>query len=1200
MSAGFWSLNAAGLALLVFLTGACGSTPSPTDNGQTGTDAEADAAAGDDTAAGTDAAAGDSVTQDTTGNTDGDTSTPPDGSTSDTVDTVDPVDTDAAAQDSQDADAANPDTAKDDSADAVGEDAASPPDVGAPDDATATDDTSASDTIESDTVQSDTAVADGTAGEDASDMTGGDDALTSDIAADVAPPAPGSAKLQVVDTAGLLMVGAEVSINSVDLSADATGLVEFTELPAGEVLVQIRAAGHAPTSRKLTIVSGEMAKEVVVLTPISASFVVLSTAATDVATDQIRLGLPADAFLDSSGNPFVGEITVNFAPLDPTPTALAGAPGPLVGTPTGGSGPVDLTAAFLAEVGFYGPDGAPLQLAPGKLASLTYVLPEATAQAYAEGQVLSTWYFDLASASWKQDGESVVTLDPVTGKKQVTALVSHFTWWMQGSGSTAGGCVQLTVTRDGAPAADIKVYVAGMNSGGFSSVWTDQSGQGCAGAAPGSQVYVQISDFENIQLGGAKILTVPQAAGQCGIPAGCAQVAIEIKGPTGCSGSDAECDDQNPCTVDDCFSPAVGCLHYASTGGGCSDGSTCTEGDMCANGACVGLPVVCNDGNGCTSDKCVSGQGCVTTPNKGLCTDGDGCTLDDVCKGAVCLSGEVSPCNDNNVCTVDSCTAPAGTCVNTPADGNCDDATACTTGDVCTEGKCAGLADNASCEDGNICTADVCDPAFQGCTNPPQDTPCDDGDTCTGGEACKGGTCVASGEKVASALDQELTVDTMAKMTSQSKDMFWQQFTIDQGLANGYLKSVEVSLAGCDKLQELGNLQVSLVEELSGTLGSSSLIAIDSLPATCAPPTLDPAKPGAAVLTFPGLGIPVVAKKTYWLVFSIVGATCEQTIGCQGSVAFGSCYSFECLTKGKLYVAAGGQLPPYAANQRLSFVSVVVDNLNLPNNGKPCDDGIGCTVSDVCTTGKCAGTPDCDDKIACTLDACEKAGCTHTPNDKICEDNDECSVVDLCDAATGCVHPEGQADGKPCTDGNLCTVSGSCLGGKCQLVDKDCEDGDFCSVNYCYRAGGTGSCASDSVDCSDGNECTVDFCTAGKCDPQPQSDNIQCDDGIACTTVSTCQSAVCTPKFGWSSCDVGETCVVNDGCLTEICENGKCAFNTCHDKVLSGDETDVDCGGSCTKKCFAGQKCKVQADCDQASYNKFCSASQGICWSNAN
>jgi hypothetical protein len=47
------------------------------------------------------------------------------------------------------------------------------------------------------------------------------------------------------------------------------------------------------------------------------------------------------------------------------------------------------------------------------------------------------------------------------------------------------------------------------------------------------------------------------------------------------------------------------------------------------------------------------------------------------------------------------------------------------------------------------------------------------------------------------------------------------------------------------------------------------------------------------------------------------------------------------------------------------------------------------------------------------------------------------------------------------------------------------------------------------------------------------------------------------------------------------CESGSCAgaiADTCHDRVLDGNETDVDCGGSCGQ-CAGDARCSVAADC---------------------
>jgi hypothetical protein len=51
------------------------------------------------------------------------------------------------------------------------------------------------------------------------------------------------------------------------------------------------------------------------------------------------------------------------------------------------------------------------------------------------------------------------------------------------------------------------------------------------------------------------------------------------------------------------------------------------------------------------------------------------------------------------------------------------------------------------------------------------------------------------------------------------------------------------------------------------------------------------------------------------------------------------------------------------------------------------------------------------------------------------------------------------------------------------------------------------------------------------------------------------------------------------------CETGSCALATpqdlCHDRALDGDETDIDCGGSCGA-CADGAKCLAPTDCQSA------------------
>lgn len=58
-------------------------------------------------------------------------------------------------------------------------------------------------------------------------------------------------------------------------------------------------------------------------------------------------------------------------------------------------------------------------------------------------------------------------------------------------------------------------------------------------------------------------------------------------------------------------------------------------------------------------------------------------------------------------------------------------------------------------------------------------------------------------------------------------------------------------------------------------------------------------------------------------------------------------------------------------------------------------------------------------------------------------------------------------------------------------------------------------------------------------------------------------------------------------------------FNRCSDGVKNGDETDVDCGGSCAGKCAAGKACLVSGDCGTAlacGSSKKCVAGKFIYW----
>jgi len=135
------------------------------------------------------------------------------------------------------------------------------------------------------------------------------------------------------------------------------------------------------------------------------------------------------------------------------------------------------------------------------------------------------------------------------------------------------------------------------------------------------------------------------------------------------------CADTNPCTDDVCLDGT--CQHTSNTAP-CDDGFYCTTSDRCASGACVGSERDCT----------MLDSSCGT----GLCDEvSDVCRVEPAQPSATCCAGPAD-CDDDDPCTVDTCTLATGVCTSTPAAANapCDDGDACTIADRCVSGACQG------------------------------------------------------------------------------------------------------------------------------------------------------------------------------------------------------------------------------------------------------------------------------------------------------------------------------------------------------------------------------------------------------------------------------------------------------------------------------------------------------------------------------
>jgi len=169
------------------------------------------------------------------------------------------------------------------------------------------------------------------------------------------------------------------------------------------------------------------------------------------------------------------------------------------------------------------------------------------------------------------------------------------------------------------------------------------------------------------------------------------------------------------------------------------------ERHPCAAGVCTaGAPPACNDYNVCTTDSCVGGA-CQYAYNTNMCDDGNVNTVYDVCIGGVCAGVMAAcvanlDCDDGNVWTKDSCSG--GLCKHSYYTLRCDDGNAGTIYDQCKNGVCKGqltCVTTAGCNDNNVCSIDTCSGGI--CKYNDNTITCNDGNASTINDRCSHFAC---------------------------------------------------------------------------------------------------------------------------------------------------------------------------------------------------------------------------------------------------------------------------------------------------------------------------------------------------------------------------------------------------------------------------------------------------------------------------
>lgn len=599
------------------------------------------------------------------------------------------------------------------------------------------------------------------------------------------------------------------------------------------------------------------------------------------------------------------------------------------------------------------------------------------------------------------------------------------------------------------------------------------------------------------------------------------------------------CDEANDganggCATNKCNAKTGKCEMTAKQyGSACSDGDACTAADMCVNGACKGLtPTPCDDKNICTLDTCDKTKGCQYASSSLLCDDGDPCTDNDVCQTGQCLGTPKGLCE---------CITNAD-CKQFDDDNKCNGWLACIKSQCVIDPKTI-----VACPPGGSCNPQHCEASTGGCVvdNLTAGTPCTDNSQCTVGDNCDGKGFCNPGVKIECDDKNPCTADEclpksgcLHKFTDGVACTDGDPCTIPDVCALGKCKPGDNKcecVTDQDCLDKVASFDKCAGDwkcvDFTGAGGVCTYSATSV--AACKP---DAAGPCATVECVPATGKCVTTNLTD-------NTPCNDGVFC---TTLDRCFGGKCT--GDANNCDDG-LPCTADScdeTVLSGDACKHDKVAL--EGVKCSDGSACTSDDICATGFCTGKAiACDDKNVCTVDKCDKlSGCTYAPTiaGTSCDDANACTgdpgnnnagfKQDFCDGTGKCKggDPKVCAADNPCVDipcnptATQLPSGGGKLGceNKISLSGKPCNDGNACTTGELCQVGFCS--AGTPTSCDDNNDCTQDGCDKLKgCGHNPV--NVACDDKDPCTEKDLCQAGKC---FGLAAnCDDENICTL-DSC----------------------------------------------------------------------
>ena len=329
----------------------------------------------------------------------------------------------------------------------------------------------------------------------------------------------------------------------------------------------------------------------------------------------------------------------------------------------------------------------------------------------------------------------------------------------------------------------------------------------------------------------------------------------------------------------------------------------------------------CDDGRACTEDLCDESAGhCTWTIDEENCLIGGNCF--DI--------GDIAPRNPCGICDPSVSTTEWSAIAEGEA---CDAGDICVVDAVCTEGLCVGA--ELGCEDGNPCTENLCVSGL-GCDFPPafEGEACDDGSACTDGDRCEAGTC--GGATISCDDGNPCTDDTC----DAAEGCGYVNNTVEcedgNACTTGDVCSEGECVGGEPTNCEDGNTcTIDLCDEFAGCVRL---------------PNLNPCCTGT--LSICDDGDPCTTD-----ICNPEDGSCTRETNTAACDDEDACTSRDICDEG----SCGGDVVSCADENPCTaeFCDSEEGCSAELLSGMACDDGIECTVDDVCVVGACVGTSEC-------------------------------------------------------------------------------------------------------------------------------------------------------------------------------------------------------------------------------------------------